>query len=140
MDIRDCISFASENPVAWFATSDDGQPRVRALGMWFADETGFYFQIGGFKDIYAQLLKNPRVEFGFYRPGDSVGKMLRVSGQAEFLDDPALKQKVLEDRPFLKQFGLTVDHPNLIIFRIARGEAHFWTMADNLKPKEIITF
>jgi pyridoxamine 5'-phosphate oxidase len=140
MNFSDCVAFANENPIAWLATADADQPRVRALGMWFADESGFYFQIGAAKDVYAQLLKNPTVEFAFYHPGDNAGTVLRISGKIEFLSDPALKQRVLEDRPFLKQFGLTVDHPGLIIFRIAQGEAHFWNMASNMKPKEIITF
>jgi pyridoxamine 5'-phosphate oxidase len=66
--------------------------------------------------------------------------MLRVDGKAEFIDDKKLKEKVLGERPFLKEFGLTVDSPGLIIFRIAHGQAHFWTMENNLKPKEIISF
>ena len=66
--------------------------------------------------------------------------MLRISGKVEFLNDIVLKEKVLNDRPFLKSFGLTIESPGLIIFRIAHGEAHFWTMQNNLKPKEFIQF
>ena len=50
MDFKDCIKFANETPVCYLATADGDQPRVRALGFWFADETGFYFQIGAVKD------------------------------------------------------------------------------------------
>jgi pyridoxamine 5'-phosphate oxidase len=140
MNFQDCLDFANANPIAWVATTEGDQPRVRALGLWFANEKGFYFQIGGNKDVYQQLLKNPRVEIGFYRPDEGVGTMLRVSGPVEWVDDPELKKKVLEDRPFLKQFGLTPEHPGLVIFRIARGEAHFWTMSSNLGGKEILRF
>jgi pyridoxamine 5'-phosphate oxidase len=140
MEFKDCVKFANENPVAWLATVDGDQPRVRALGMWFADENGFYFQIGGTKDVYQQLLKNSKVEVGFYRPDDMSGTMMRVTGEIEFLDDLELKKKVLKDRPFLKQFGLTPDHPGLVLFRIPKGEAHFWTFETNLQPKEIIKF
>jgi uncharacterized pyridoxamine 5'-phosphate oxidase family protein len=69
-----------------------------------------------------------------------IGTMLRISGAIEFVDDIKLKEKVLVDRPFLKSFGLTAQSPDLIIFRIAHGKAHFWTMENNLKPKEIIEF
>lgn len=140
MNFKDCVEFAQKNVIAWFATADGTRPRVRALGMWFADESGFYFQIGGMKDIYRQLKANPQVEFAFFEPGEGAGKMLRVAGEIEFLDDPNLKKKVMEDRPFLKQFGLSEQSPDLVIFRLARGEAHFWTMAKNLEPKEIIRF
>ncbi len=51
MDFKDCIKFANETPVCYLATMDKDQPRVRALGFWFADENGFYFQIGSVKDM-----------------------------------------------------------------------------------------
>jgi uncharacterized pyridoxamine 5'-phosphate oxidase family protein len=66
--------------------------------------------------------------------------MFRVAGETEFVSDRQLKERCLRDRPFLKSFGLTADHPGLIIFRISHGQAHFWTMENNLKPKEIINF
>jgi uncharacterized pyridoxamine 5'-phosphate oxidase family protein len=139
-DIKSCIQFANENKLCYLATSEGDQPRVRALGFWFADETGFYFQTGSIKALYRQLLKNPKAEVCFYRPEGIIGTMLRVAGKAEFVDDRNLKEKVLEERPFLKEYGLTIDSPGLIIFRLAHGEALFWTMENNLKPKEIICF
>jgi len=140
MDIQDCIEFANENRVCFLATTEKDQPRVRALGFWFADETGFYFQTGDMKSLYHQLKSNPKTEVCFYRPGVRIGLMMRISGEVEFLDDPQLKEKVLEERPFLKGYGLTINHPGLIIFRILHGQAHFWTMENNLKPKEVIWF
>lgn len=138
--IKDCIDFANENKVCFLATEEGGQPRVRALGFWFADETGFYFQTGSIKTMYRQLLKNPKTEACFYHNEGMVSTMLRVTGEVEFIDDLRLKEKVLIERPFLKEFGLTIESPGLIIFRIAHGEAHFWTMENNLKPKEMIKF
>lgn len=140
MTKQDCIKFANENPVCYFATVEGDQPRVRALGFWFADETGFYFQTGGMKEMTSQLQKNPKAEACFYHHEGQLGTMLRVAGEVQFLTDRALKEKALADRPFLKNFGMTVDSPALIIYRIAHGKANFWTMADNLKPKEYIEF
>jgi len=140
MDFKDCIKFANETPVCYLATADGDQPRVRALGFWFADETGFYFQIGAVKDMYGQMQANHKVEACFWQPDEQTGTMMRVAGEVEFVDDVELKKKVLEDRPFLKEFGMTFDHPGLIIFRIGKGEVYFWTMATNFKPKEMIKF
>lgn len=140
MDIKSCIAFAKKNGLAWIATVDGKQPRVRPIGLWFADESGFYFQISGQKDFHQQLLKNPNIEAAFYAPGDGLGTVLRVSGQVEFLDDLSLKCQVIKDRPFLKQFGLSENDPNLVIFRLSTGAAHFWTMNADLGPKEIIEF
>lgn len=140
MEFADCIKFANENPVAWLATAEGDQPRVRGMGMWYADETGFYFQTATMKDMVRQLEGNGKVEFAFYRPDEAVGSMLRIAGEVEFLDDVEVKKRVLADRPFLAEFGLTADGPELVVFRIAKGEAQFWDWESNLKPKEIIKF
>ncbi len=138
--IKDCIQFTNENPVCYLATVEGDQPRVRALGFWFADETGFYFQTASMKETPHQLEKNPKAEACFYKHEGITGTMLRISGKVDFISDRELKEKALADRPFLKSFGLTPESPELVIFRIAHGEAHFWTMENNLKPKETISF
>ena len=140
MNIQDCIKFTNANPICYLATVEEDQPRVRALGFWFADETGFYFQTGSVKEFPGQLKKNPKTEVCFYHHEGMIGPMLRISGEVEFVNDIQLREKVMSDRPFLKSFGLTVDSPDLVIFRISHGQAHFWTMEINLKPKEIIHF
>ncbi|MBP1677759.1 MAG: pyridoxamine 5'-phosphate oxidase-related FMN-binding protein [Bacteroidetes bacterium] len=140
MNIDDCIRFANENPVCHVATAVDNQPYVRILGMWFADKTGFYFQSGSIKELPGQLAVNPKTELCFYHHEGITGTMLRVQGEAEILDDQVFKNKVVEDRPFLKTLGLTAESPDLFLFRIAHGKAHFWTMANNLKAKAYINF
>ncbi len=140
MEFADCVKFANENPVAWLATVEEDQPRVRGMGMWYADETGFYFQTATMKEMVGQLEKNGTVEFAYYLPDEAVGTMLRVAGEVEFLDDVEIKKKVLADRPFLAEFGLTAEGPELVVFRISNGEAHFWDWESNVKPKEIIKF
>lgn len=140
MNLHDCIKFSNENPICYFATVEGDQPRVRVLGFWFADETGFYFQSSTIKEFPHQLEKNPKAEVCFYKHEGMIGTMLRVSGKVEFINDPKLNEKVLSDRPFLKGFGVTANSPKLSIFRIAHGQAHFWKMENNLKPKEFIEF
>lgn len=140
MNIQDCIKFTNENPICSLATVENDQPRVRLIGFWFADETGFYFQTSTIKEIPNQLKMNPKTEICFYKHEGMIGTMLRISGEVEFLNDLKLREKALADRPFLKSFGMTVDSPSLVLFRIIHGCAHFWTMENNTKPKEIIEF
>ncbi len=140
MTLQDCIKFTNENPICYLATVEKDQPRVRALAFWFADESGFYFQTGAMKQFYHQLQENPKTEVCFFNSEQGMGIMLRIAGEVEFLDDIKLKEKVIADRQFLKNFGMSADSPGLIIFRIAHGQAHFWTMETNLKPKEYINF
>jgi uncharacterized pyridoxamine 5'-phosphate oxidase family protein len=141
MNLQDCIDFANQNPVCSLATVEGDQPRVRILGFWFADETGFYFQTSTTKELHGQLEANPKVEVCFYRQEkNGLGTTLRVSGRTRFVTDQQYKEKAMADRPFLKTFGLTVDHPALCIFKISRGEAYFWTLESNQKQKEVIEF
>ena len=99
MDFDECIRFATEHPICAVATVDGDQPRVRMLGMWFAAKEGFYF---------------------------STAKVMRASGVVAFLDDPKLKERLLEDRPFLRPTA-----ENIAIFRVEKGDAWFWTFSDS---------
>jgi len=110
------------------------------IGFWFADETGFYFQTSTIKEIPKQLIANPNAEACFYKHEGIIGTMLRISGEVEILTETKYREKAFADRPFLKSFGMTVDSPSLFLFRISHGQAHFWTMENNLKPKEYIKF
>ncbi|MFV9677940.1 MAG: pyridoxamine 5'-phosphate oxidase family protein [Methanosarcinales archaeon] len=144
MNYQDCIKFANENPVCYIATADGAQPRVRGFLLWFADGNGFYFHTGATKDVCKHLKSNPKVEVCFYAPGEpQTTKMMRVAGEVEFLDDIALKTRLLEERPFLKAIATGgPEDPLLVLFRVYNGEAHFWTMEDNMRESEIerITF
>ncbi|MCX6690565.1 MAG: pyridoxamine 5'-phosphate oxidase family protein, partial [Methanoregula sp.] len=138
MDYSECVKFASENPVTYIATVEGEQPRVRAFAMWFADKTGFYYHTGTPKSVCRQLKQNPKVELCFYAPGvQGAGKMMRVSGKVEFLEDKALEERLYRDRPWVKD--LLKNAPKgaqLAIFRVAHGEAYFWTMENNMREQE----
>jgi len=62
---------------------------------------------------------------------------MRVAGNVEFVDDDALKSRLLEERPFLQAIASGPDDQKLQLFRIYTGEAHFWTIEDNLRESEI---
>jgi uncharacterized pyridoxamine 5'-phosphate oxidase family protein len=140
MNLQDCIQFATENPVCYLATMDGEQPRVRTYLLWFADENGFYFATFSPKGVCKQLQAHPLVEVCFYNNAADLGgaKHMRVTGKVEFIDDLALKTKLLEDRPFYKPVASgKPEDPFYQIFRIHTGEAHFWTMADIMKESEL---
>jgi pyridoxamine 5'-phosphate oxidase len=139
MDFKDCLNFARENPVSFIATIDGEKPRVRAFLMWFADESGFYYHTTTAKSVYKQLKNNPNVEICLYHAGREMmaKNMMRLTGEVEFLDYSKLRARLLEERPFLKSLMKSPSDPVLAIFRIARGEAWFWSMAENMREAEI---
>jgi pyridoxamine 5'-phosphate oxidase len=132
--IKDCADFANANTTCYLATCDGDQPHVRAMGMWFADETGFYFQSQTVKALYKQLEKNPRVELSF-TDGNTV---LRVTGKSKFVTDEAILIRCIEERPIVKKIGITEpSNPLLAVFHVYTGEAFFWTFADSMKEASL---
>jgi pyridoxamine 5'-phosphate oxidase len=144
MDFQDCVKFATENPVCYVATMDGDQPRVRTFLLWYADDSGFYLITMSPKAVTKQLKTNPKVEVCFYNNPAELGdaKQMRVTGEAEFLDDEEVREKAYQTRTFLDAIAGKSVRPVTRVFRIPTGEAHFWTLADNLKEPELerITF
>ena len=131
----DCVRFANQHMICSVATCDRDQPRVRMLGMWFADARGFYFSTVKTKKIFRELTANRKAEVCFYAPpkgplgqegSTDIGTMMRASGDVRFLDDANLKERLLNERPFLRPHA-----DDQVIFRVQNGEAAFWTSADS---------
>ena len=148
MDFKDCIKFAKANPTCAIATIEGNQPRVRFVMVWRVDDTGFYFETESSKSFCKQMKRNPKVEVCFVIPQAfnyeesiedlTLSMTMRVTGEVEFVDDLALKAQCLEDRPFLKDAGIKgPDDPELVIFRIRKGEAFFWSLSDTCKESEL---
>jgi len=136
MDFQDCIKFANENKTCYLATVEGDQPRVRAMGMWYADEAGFWFQGQTVKAFYKQLQANPKVEL--YFTTKDFNKVMRVYGKAKIITDNTIRAKCITERPFVKNMGITTpDNPLLAVFQVYTGEAYFWTFADSMKEADI---
>jgi uncharacterized pyridoxamine 5'-phosphate oxidase family protein len=104
--------------------------------MWYADENGFWFQGQTVKAFYKQLEKNPKVEI--YFQAKDFSRVMRVSGKAKIITDSKIRAKCIEERPFVKNFGITdPGNPLLAVFQVYTGEAYFWTMADSMKEAGI---
>jgi len=128
------ISFINANPTCYLATVEGDTPHVRAMGMYKADERGILIQLSTVKGMYGELVRNPKVELCF----NAGGKVVRISGTAEFVEDKNLKEEIVHARPFLKPLvdahGLEI----IKVFRVANPLASVWTMATNLEPREYI--
>ena len=138
MNLRDANNFARKVGTCFMATREAGQPRVRPVSV-MDEETGFYFATVEGKRLHRQLLDNPLVEACFYdhtSPPDG-GTVLRVSGDVEFVEDLDMKTRILKKSPVLQSIFSGPDDVNYVLYRIAHGEARFWTMADFGKESQI---
>lgn len=62
--------------------------------------------------------------------------MMLVTGEEEFLDNAKLQARLLWKRHFLKALMKSPGDPTLAIFRIPKGEAWLWSMAENMRAAE----
>jgi pyridoxamine 5'-phosphate oxidase len=136
MNKAQILEFLNTNPVCHLATVEGDQPRVRGMMMYKADEDGIIFHTGDFKDLYQQLLKNPKVEICF-RSSDQ-RKQVRICGVAEFLDDLELKKEIVSMRPFMKPQIDKQGYDMLIVIRVRQCKAAVWSMATNYEPTSYV--
>ncbi len=84
--------FLDEAKVFYFLTTDGAQPKGRPFGFHMLVDDKLYFGCGTFKDVYKQLVKNPKVEILAMIEGG----FIRYDGQAKVVKDAALLDKVRE--------------------------------------------
>lgn len=136
MTKAEIFKLMNENPVFHLATMDGDQPRVREMLLYRADENGIVFHTGTMKDLYTQLLKNPKAELCFFGSGIQV----RVSGVLEQSEDSTLREEIFAhpSREFLRAWKENGIDDMLQIFILKNGTAVTWTMETNFEPKDTI--
>ena len=132
----------NSNLAFYLATVENGEPRVRGMMLYKADETGIVFHTGDFKDVYKQIIANPKVQMCFNEA--ATGIQVRVRGVLEEVMDRDLKDEISNHptRAFLKKLreNSTVEsfYNSIRVFRMKNGIANIWTFNTNFAPKEDI--
>lgn len=136
MDRHEIQAIINTNPVFFLATTEEGEPRVRGILLYRADDEGILFHTGGMKDVCRQLRANSAVELCFFAQQQMV--QVRVRGIARRIDDQQLKQEIVNSpgREFLKPWVESQGLDILEVFRVENCQALLWTMATNFNPKE----
>ena len=83
--------FLTDAGVFFLASVDGDQPKVRPLGAHMEIDGKVYFGIGDFKDVYKQLVANPKCEIVACQGRD----WLRYTGSAKFEETYELAEKML---------------------------------------------
>lgn len=127
----------NENPAFHLATMDGDQPRVRGMLLFRADEEGIIFHTASTKDVFKQVMENPKAELCF----QGQGSQIRVSGILEQVNDEKLKNEIFNhpSREFLRAWKEKGIDGLLQIFCLKNGTAVEWTMATNFEEKKPIS-
>ena len=91
--------FLTEAGVFFLATADGDQPKLRPLGAHLEMDDKVIFGVGDFKNVYKQLVANPKVEIAACKPD---GHWLRYTGKAVFEEDPKYAEAMLDMMPDLR--------------------------------------
>lgn len=106
----------------------------------FLKQYGIIFHTAVTKDVYNQVLKNPKAELCFCENGTQI----RISGKLEIVDENKLKDEISEHptRKFLKPWRESGDlkdfYNSFAVLKLRNGAATIWTMEKNFAPKEMI--
>ncbi len=142
MQAEQIFEILNGNPAFYLATVDGDEPHVRGMLLYKADKSGIIFHTGPFKDLYKQIMKNPKVEMCFFDNEKNI--QVRVRGKLELVEDDKLKEEISNhpSRAFLQgmKAGKTQEEffKMLSVFRLKNGKANIWTFKTNLGPKEDI--
>ena len=134
MNEKEMYALMNANPGFHLATVEGDQPRVRGMLLFRADEKGLIFHTASTKDVYSQIMNNPKAEMCFFGEGTQI----RVTGVLEHVVDEDLKEEIFNhpSRKFLQAWKENgIDHL-LQIFRMKNCEAVTWTMETNFAKKE----
>lgn len=119
--------FLGEAGTFTLATLCDGKPRMRALGFKVMIDGKIFFSVGTFKEVYKQLVADPRCELLAYKGT----KFLRWNGKAVFYEDDRFMKAATEAMPQVVQMYKNMG-AKLAFFTVEDGEAEF-VYVDNTK-------
>ena len=112
--------FLTEAGVFFLATADGDQPRVRPLGAHLEMDGKVLLGVGDFKEVYRQLVANPKVEIVACKPD---GHWMRYTGKAVFETDPKYAEANLEAMPNLRDIYNEKTGHKLMMFHLEDATA-----------------
>lgn len=112
-DINDVYKFFKEEcPTFHLATVDGDQARVRPFGAIDLFEGKMYLQTGKVKDVYKQILANPKVEVEGCKGADWV----RITGELVPDDRVEAKKHMLDAYPGLRKMYDENDGNTIVLY------------------------
>ena len=131
--MNEVVKFLEENSVQYFSTVGlDNKPKVRPFQFMLEDGGKLYFCTNSEKDVFKQMENNPYVEVCVSNPKFA---WMRLKGKAQFSNDMAIKEKVINSSPLVKSLYKTADNPIFEIFYLDDAKAVIADFSGNA-PKE----
>ncbi len=125
------LDYLKDCGVFYIATMDGDQPRVRPFGAVCEFEGKLYFITANTKNVYKQLVANPKVEISAMKGQDS---WIRLDGETKFDDRREARVAMLEAVPALKNM-YNPDDGVMVVFYLDNVKATVCSFTE--EPKEL---
>ena len=129
MNKDEIFAFLNEYPEFFLATIDGGEPRVRAMRIYQANDGGIFFNTSREKDVYRQLLKYPSVEMCFF---DGYCTQVRIRGKVLLVDEDEYIEEMCKKTPQMKPF---IAEGKIAMFKLTDAKVKVWEMDSEYVPR-----
>jgi uncharacterized pyridoxamine 5'-phosphate oxidase family protein len=94
------LEFLEQAGYYFLATVEGDSPRIRPFGSYLIYDRHLYVCMGDFKDVYRQLMANPKIAIGAI---GNDGEWMRITGELVFDDRTEPQQAMYEALPSLHE-------------------------------------
>ncbi len=140
--VKQAMAVIRADRLPYLATVEGDQPRLRPIAPVKTD--GFTVYIANLRSYgkTSEIEANPRVELCYL---DGHNDQVRITGLAEVVTDAALKEEIWDENPHLRQYMVSSDNPDFILYCVVPTRIRFmkeWALTyrevpfKQLKPAE----
>lgn len=126
--MKEALKFLQDCGTFYLATDDNGQPRVRPFGAVAEFEGKLYITTNNQKDVYHQMLKNPKVEMS----GTIGGQWIRVTGEVKEDTRREARVAMMDANPSLSGM-YDVDDGKFTVLYFTSGTATIYSFTEEPK-------
>lgn len=117
--MKEVLEFLKKCSTFYLATEENGQPHVRPFGAVCEFEGKLYIVTNNQKNVYRQMLANPKVEIC----GMSGGKWIRLEGEVALDERREARVAMMNDNEAALSGMYTVDDNLMVVFYFVSGKA-----------------
>lgn len=127
------VEILKNSPAIYLATvNNENAPNNRPVALALEEKRILYFSTSNETSMYNDLQKNPLLSISVMTP-EFV--WVRINAKCKFTDDTYIKEKILQEKEFLKNTFENSQNPKFKVFFLESGTATIYDYSGN-PPKE----